>query len=113
MILRILPPMFKPVLQQIRSRCKVFFFGGGGGGGKMYNFAIQLILQQCCKTSCTRFVVHFTKVNSLVLCCASPSGHIIAASKGAVIFTGCLKRGNYGPFSSPNAFIAILIILPG
>ena len=79
----------------------------------MYNFAIQLILQQCCKTSCTRFVVHFTKVNSLVLCCASPSGHIIAASKGAVIFTGCLKRGNYGPFSSPNAFIAILIILPG
>ena len=32
------------------------------GGGKMCNFAIHLILQQCCKTSCTCFVVHFTKV---------------------------------------------------
>ena len=32
------------------------------GGGKMCNFAIQLILQQCCKTSSTCFVVHFTKV---------------------------------------------------
>ena len=59
------------------------------------------------------FCCPFYQGNSLVLCCASPSGHIIATSKGAVIFTGCLKRGNYGPFSSPNAFIAILIILPG
>ena len=37
-----------------------FFFLGGGGGGKMCNFAVQLILQQSYKTSCTCFVVHFT-----------------------------------------------------
>ena len=39
-MLLILPPMFKPVLQQMRLQ------GILGGGGKMCNFAIQLILQQ-------------------------------------------------------------------
>ena len=29
-------------------------------GGKTHNIAIQLILQQCCKTSCTFFVARFS-----------------------------------------------------
>ena len=29
-------------------------------GGKTHNIAIQLGLQQCCKTSCTFFVARFT-----------------------------------------------------
>ena len=37
----------KPVMQQIR------LFTGLNMGGKTRNIAIQLVLQQCCKTSCT------------------------------------------------------------
>ena len=37
----------KPVLQQIR------LLTGLNVGGKTRNIAIQLVLQQCCKTSCT------------------------------------------------------------
>ena len=36
--------------------------------------------------------------------CASPGAHTIVTSKVVVIFTGCLKRGNYGSFCSPNTF---------
>ena len=32
------------------------------------------------------------------------SAHSVATSKVAVIFTGRLKRGNYGSFCSPNIF---------
>ena len=39
-----------------------------------------------------------------VLRYASPTAHIIATSKRAVIVTGRLKGGNYGPFWSLNAF---------
>ena len=39
--------VIKPVLQQIRS------FTGLNTGGKTPNIAIQLVLQHCCKTSCT------------------------------------------------------------
>ena len=42
--------------------------------------------------------------NSLVLHCTSPSAHDIATSKVTVIFTGCLRRGEYGPLFSPNSF---------
>ena len=41
-------------------------------GGKMRNIAIQLGLQQCCKTSCTYFVARFTA--ALVLFCIVSSG---------------------------------------
>ena len=34
----------------------------------------------------------------------SPSVHTIATSEVVVIFTSCLKRGNYGTFSIPNDF---------
>ena len=40
----------KPVLQQIR------LLTGLNVGGKKRNIAIQLVLQQCCRTSCTFFV---------------------------------------------------------
>ena len=43
----------KPVLQQIRLLI------GLNVGGKTRNIAIQLDLQQCCKTSCTFFVARF------------------------------------------------------
>ena len=36
--------------------------------------------------------------------CALPSAHNIATAKVAIIFTGRLKRGNYGPYCSPNPF---------
>ena len=39
--------VIKPVLQQIR------LFTGLNTGGKTRNIAVQLVLQQCCKTSCT------------------------------------------------------------
>ena len=42
----------KPVLQQIR------LLAGLNVGGKTRNIAVQLVLQQCCKTSCTFFVAH-------------------------------------------------------
>ena len=54
--------------------------------------------------------------NSLFLHCTSLSvQNNFATTKGAVIFTGRLKRGNYGPFCSPKVLmllIVILIILP-
>ena len=40
---------------------------GSNMGGKTHNIAIQLGLQQCCKTSCTFFVARFTA--ALVLFC--------------------------------------------
>ena len=40
---------------------------GSNMGGKTRNIAIQLGLQQCCKTSCTYFVARFTA--ALVLFC--------------------------------------------
>ena len=40
---------------------------GSNMGGKTRNIAIQLGLQQCCKTSCTFFVARFTA--ALVLFC--------------------------------------------
>ena len=43
----------KPVLQQIR------LLTGLNVGGKTRNIAIQLVLQQCCKTSCMFFVARF------------------------------------------------------
>ena len=50
--LRVLLPTFKPVLKKqsdlLQDRCYV--------GDKMRNIAIQLVMQQCCKTSCTLFV---------------------------------------------------------
>ena len=70
-----LPPTFKPVLQQIKvdeatcvtadfllkrgsqlfATCNnlICYNKGLNVGGKTHNIAIQLILQQCCKTSCT------------------------------------------------------------
>ena len=33
-----------------------------------------------------------------------PTAHNIATSEAVVIFTSHLKRGNEGPFCSPNAF---------
>ena len=44
----------KPVLQHIR------LLTGFNVGGKTHNIAIQLVLQQCCKTSCTFFVARFS-----------------------------------------------------
>ena len=44
----------KPVLQQIR------LLTGLTVGGKTCNIAIQLVLQQCYKTSCTFFVARFS-----------------------------------------------------
>ena len=35
---------------------------GLNAGGKTRNIAIQLVLQQCCRTSCTLSVAHFTVV---------------------------------------------------
>ena len=53
-MLRVLASMFKPVLQEIR------LLTGLNMGGKTRNIAIQLVLQQCCKTSCTFFVARFS-----------------------------------------------------
>ena len=49
-----LPEHIKPVLQQIR------LLTGLNLSGKKPNIGFQLILQQCCKTSCTFFVAHFS-----------------------------------------------------
>ena len=54
-MLLVLPPMFKPFQEQpdlLQDRFDV--------GGKTRNIAIQLVLQQCCKTSCTFFVARFS-----------------------------------------------------
>ena len=45
--------LIKPVLQQIR------LLTGLNVGGKTLNIAIQLVLQQCCKTSCKLLVARF------------------------------------------------------
>ena len=45
----------KPVLQQMK------LLTGLNMGGKTRNIAIQLVLQQCCKTSCTFFVARFSE----------------------------------------------------
>ena len=44
----------KPVLQQIRLLTLLNL------GSKTRNIAIQLVLQQCCNTSCTFFVARFS-----------------------------------------------------
>ena len=44
----------KPVSQQIR------LLTGLNVGGKTRKIAIQIVLQQCCKTSCTLFVARFS-----------------------------------------------------
>ena len=44
----------KPVLQQIR------LLTGLNMDGKTHNIAIELVLQQCCKTSCMFFVARFS-----------------------------------------------------
>ena len=46
--------LIKPVLQQI------WLFTGLNVGGKKRNNAFQLVLQQCCNTSCTFFVARFS-----------------------------------------------------
>ena len=43
----------KPVLQQVR------LLTGLNVGGETRSIAIQLVLQQCCKTNCTFFVARF------------------------------------------------------
>ena len=53
-VLRVLPPISKPVLQQIR------LLTGLNVGGKTCNIAIQIVFQQCCKTNCTFFVARFS-----------------------------------------------------
>ena len=53
-MLRVLPPTSKPVSQQIR------LLTGLKVGGKTRKIAIQIVLQQCCKTSCTLFVARFS-----------------------------------------------------
>ena len=52
--LHVLQPTFEPVLHQIRLQG--FFFLGG----KTRSIAVQLILQQCCKTSRMFFVARVT-----------------------------------------------------
>ena len=52
-MLRVLAPIFKHVLQQIRLQG--FFYVGG----KTRNIAIQLVMQQCCKISYAFFFVFF------------------------------------------------------
>ena len=44
----------KPVLQQIR------LLTGLNMSGKTCNITIQLVFQQCCKTSCAFLVAHFS-----------------------------------------------------
>ena len=53
-MLRVLTTQIKLVLQQIR------LLAGLNMGGKTRNIAFQLVLQQCCRTSCTFFVARFS-----------------------------------------------------
>ena len=55
----------KPVLQQIR------LVTGLNVIGKTRNTAIQLVFQQCCKTSCTFLLPVLTK---LLCACPGPNG---------------------------------------
>ena len=64
----------KPVLEQIR------LLTGLNMGGKTRNIAIQLVLQQSCKTSCTFFVARFpvplersVPLKIVVVNCSRPS----------------------------------------
>ena len=50
-MLRVLPPVFKPAFYLLQDR---FYLGG-----KTRNIVIQLVLPQCCKTSCTFLVTPF------------------------------------------------------
>ena len=61
-MLRVLPPTFQPVLQQVRLQG--FFFVGA----KKRNIAIQLVLQQSRQASCTVFVARFTRKSSGTCC---------------------------------------------
>ena len=58
-MLRILPPMFKPVNNLICCQTGLMWVV------KHTNTAIQLILKQCCKTSCTFFVPPFFRTLTL------------------------------------------------
>ena len=53
-MLRVLPPTYQPVLQQVRLQ------GFFSVGNKTRNIAIQLVLQQSRQTSCKFFVARFT-----------------------------------------------------
>ena len=53
-MLHVLTTHIKPVLQQIRLLTALNM------GGKTRNIAIQLVLQLCCRTSCTLFVARFS-----------------------------------------------------
>ena len=57
-MLGVLPSTFKPVNNLIC--CST----GYDVGGKMRNIAIQLVLQQCCKTSCTFMLPVFPRLKS-------------------------------------------------
>ena len=59
-----LPPPLERILQQMRLQCFCV-------GGKTRNVVIQLVLQQCCKTSCTVFllVIPYLKSCSEVVFC--------------------------------------------
>ena len=61
-MLRVLPPTYQPVLQQVRLQ------GFFSVGNKTRNIAIQLVLQQSRQTSCKFFVARFTR-NSSGTCC--------------------------------------------
>ena len=54
-MLRVLPPTKKKTLQPY-----ICFKTGSNIGGKTRNIAIQLVLKQCFKTSCTFSVFVFT-----------------------------------------------------
>ena len=53
----VLLPTFKPVLKKKQTD---LLQDGFYVGGKMRNTAFQLVMLQCCKTSCTLFVARFT-----------------------------------------------------
>ena len=64
-MLRVLPPTFKPLNNLIC--CKTGLIGWLKRATSLFNSnlvprarLIQLVLQQCCKTSCTFFVVRFS-----------------------------------------------------
>ena len=57
----------KPVLQQIR------LLTGLNVSGKTRNIAIQLVLQQCCKTSCTFLLPVFPYLKGLGAVCSHPT----------------------------------------
>ena len=78
-MLGVLPSTFKPVNNLICCRT------GYDVGGKMRNIAIQLVLQQCCKTSCTFMLPVFPRLKSdsvhqegswLFLACQSKSSSL-------------------------------------